>query len=177
MRLDTSASISAWASTRTPSRSTSPSWSARSLPTNADRSILPLASASSFALSAWQRARGEDARWPFPFPPRGLGYSARISTTSGDTTPMRSPAVNVLTPYELLRARGLLEDSAGEAGQPNFFDLGRVGGLRHLEARRGGHAARRQQRSGESEGEGRHAILPLRLSTIHVGPRRVSAAA
>ena len=38
-----SASISAWASTRTPSRSTSPSCSCNNLPTNAGRSILGLA--------------------------------------------------------------------------------------------------------------------------------------
>jgi hypothetical protein len=40
---------------------------ASSLPPNAGRSILPLAIASSSALHAWQRARREDARWPFPF--------------------------------------------------------------------------------------------------------------
>src|SRR3954468_17986921 len=39
----TSVSINAWESTRIPSRSTSPSCSSRSLPTNAVRSILGLA--------------------------------------------------------------------------------------------------------------------------------------
>src|SRR4029450_7174091 len=69
-RAVTSASISACASTRPPSRRTSACSSARSLPTNAERSILPLAIASSPTISLAQRSRVEDVRWPFSFPRR-----------------------------------------------------------------------------------------------------------
>src|SRR4029453_13175603 len=52
MRPATSLSISAWDRTRMPSRRTSPSCSSSSLPTNVERSIFPLAIASSFRLSS-----------------------------------------------------------------------------------------------------------------------------
>src|SRR5690242_18889977 len=65
-----------------PSRRTSPSCSSSSLPTHADRSILPLAIASSSVSLLAGETRREDARWPSFFLPR---RPHRISTTFGDS--------------------------------------------------------------------------------------------
>src|SRR5439155_21136993 len=53
---------------RTASRRTSPSCSARSLPTNAERSILPLAIAPLLRALRLPACAVGRCRWPFPFP-------------------------------------------------------------------------------------------------------------
>lgn len=68
IRPATAVSIRAWESTRIPTRSTSPSCSSRSLPTNADRSILGFAIASTPPCrpSPARENSRKDARWRLP---------------------------------------------------------------------------------------------------------------
>ena len=87
IRPATSVSISACESTRMPSRSTSPSCSSRSLPTNADRSILGLAIVVNTSVSSFSGQRELTERCAMAASPVYAARPYRISTTSGDSNP------------------------------------------------------------------------------------------
>src|SRR5581483_5401081 len=95
IRPATSVSMSAWESTRMPSRRTSPSCSSRSLPTNADRSILGFAIASTPPCRPSPAKRELTERCAMAALPVYAAGLYRISTTCWDSNDYDGTTIEV----------------------------------------------------------------------------------